>query len=109
MISVTPKAAREIRAAQAQKSVIDYGLRVQVAGGGCEGFVYDLQFADAPEPQDRVFESEGIRLFVSSKALAAMDGTTIDHALTPYGEGFVFENPRAKSRCSCGASFSVRR
>lgn len=107
MISVTESAAREIRTAQAQKGALDCGLRIQVVGGGCEGFLYDLLFVDGPEPQDEVFESQGIKLFVSSKVLPAVDGTTIDHAPTPYGAGLVFDNPRARGRCSCGASFST--
>ncbi len=107
MIQVTPSAAREIRSAQTQKGALDCGLRIQVVGGGCEGFLYDLLFVDGPEPEDAVFESEGIKLFVSTKALAAVDGTTIDHASTPYGIAFVFDNPRAQARCSCGASFSI--
>ena len=107
MISVTENAAREIRTAQAQKGALDCGLRIQVVGGGCEGFLYDLLFVDRPEPEDQIFESQGIKLFVSAKALPAVDGTTIDHAPTPHGTGFVFDNPRAKARCSCGASFST--
>jgi len=107
VISVTESAAREIRTAQAQKGALDCGLRIQVVGGGCEGFLYDLLFVDGPEPQDQVFESQGIKLFVSSKVLPAVDGTTIDLAPTPHGAGFVFDNPRARGRCSCGASFST--
>ncbi len=107
MISLTPEAALEIKRVQAAKSIEGFGLKVQIVGGGCEGYLYDLLFVDNPEAQDRVFESEGLKLFVDARALPALDGTTIDHAQTPSGTGFVFVNPRAKSQCACGASFRV--
>jgi iron-sulfur cluster assembly accessory protein len=54
-----------------------------------------------------VFESRGVRVFVHPKALPALDGLVIDHQRTRFGEGFTFQNPRASSHCSCGASFAV--
>ena len=106
MISLSERAAQEIRAVQVEKNIVGFGLRVQVVGGGCEGFLYDLLFTDAADPKDQVFQSQGVTLFVDSKSISAIDGLTIDYASTPYGLGFVFRNPRAASQCSCGASFS---
>ena len=53
MVSVTAQAASEIRAAQSQKGIRGFGLRVQIVGGGCEGFLYDLLFVDGPEPHQK--------------------------------------------------------
>lgn len=107
MISLTPEAALEIKKVQAAKQIRDFGLKVQVVGGGCAGYLYDLLFVESGSPEDREFESEGVRVFVDPRALAAVDGLTIDHRDTPTGTGFVFVNPRVKSRCACGASFSL--
>ena len=107
MIYVTAHAAGEIRAALTEKGIEGFGLRLQIVGGGCEGFLYDLLYVDVPDAEDQVFESEGVKLFVDPKTLPAVAGLTIDHAQTPHGRGFVFLNPRARSRCSCGASFST--
>lgn len=107
MVAVTAAAAAEIQSALREKGLDGFGLRVQIVGGGCEGFVYDLLYVDEPESDDQVFESEGLRLFVDPKSHRAVDGLLIDHAKTPYGTGFVFTNPRATSRCSCGASFAL--
>lgn len=101
MVTLTEPAAVQIRAALTDKGIEGFGLRVQIVGGGCDGFLYDLLYVDAPEPDDQIFESQGQRVFVDPKSLAAVDGLVID-----YGAGFVFANPRAKSQCSCGASFS---
>jgi iron-sulfur cluster assembly accessory protein len=107
VVSLTPAAADEIRVAQSEKGIAGFGLRVQVVGGGCEGFLYDLLYVDGPDPEDQVFETQGQRVFVDPRSLAAVDGLTIDHGKTPYGMGFLFDNPRAHGRCSCGASFST--
>jgi iron-sulfur cluster assembly accessory protein len=106
-VTLTPAAAASLRAAKDEKRIEGFGLRVQIVGGGCEGFLYDLLFVDAPEPEDLVFETEGQRIFVDPRSFPALDGLVIDHGSTPYGSGFLFANPRAKARCSCGASFSA--
>jgi len=107
MISLSERAASQIREVQHAKQIQGFGLRVQVVGGGCEGFLYDLLFSEQAEPGDHVFRSEGIDVFVAPQALAAVDGLTIDYGATGYGEGFLFANPRARTRCSCGASFGT--
>jgi iron-sulfur cluster assembly accessory protein len=107
VIALTSRAADEIQKAQSDKGIEGYALRVQVVGGGCEGFLYDLLYVDCPDPEDHVFESNGVRIAVNPRALGAVQGLTIDHAGTRYGPGFVFTNPRAKGKCSCGASFST--
>jgi iron-sulfur cluster assembly accessory protein len=107
VVSLTPAAAEQIRSALAQKGISGYGLRVQVVGGGCEGFLYDLLYVDGPEQEDTVFETQGQRVFVDPRSLAALDGLVIDHGATKYGKGFLFDNPNAHGRCECGASFSA--
>ena len=107
MIHLTKAAASEVRAALTAKGIEGFGLRVQVVGGGCEGFLYDVLYTDLPDPEDEVFESEGVKVFVDRRALPVIDGLTIDHAKTSYGFGFVFNNPVARGRCGCGASFST--
>ena len=107
MVTLTEAAAEQIRAALTDKGISGYGLRVQIVGGGCEGFLYDLLYVDAPDTEDVVFETCGQRVFVDPRSLPALDGLVIDHGQTPYGSGFLFSNPRAKNQCSCGASFSA--
>jgi iron-sulfur cluster assembly accessory protein len=107
VISVTPSAAAEIRAALDHKGLAGFCLRVQIVGGGCEGFLYDLLYTDGPDREDVELESNGVRVVIARKLLPILEGLTIDHSKTSYGPGFVFENPAARSKCSCGASFST--
>jgi iron-sulfur cluster assembly accessory protein len=107
VISLTAEAAAQVQAALTARGLDGFGLKVQIVGGGCEGFLYDLLYVDEPDPEDAVYESSGVRVYVDARALRAVDGLVIDHQRTRFGEGFTFQNPRAASRCSCGASFAV--
>lgn len=83
------------------------GLRVGVKTTGCSGFAYVVDIADQVAPDDRVFESHGVKVIVNDDNLAFLDGTTIDFAREGLNEGFVYDNPNVKSLCGCGESFGV--
>jgi iron-sulfur cluster assembly protein len=82
-------------------------LRVAVMGGGCSGFQYALDFDKEPRPTDRVYDYDGLRVFVDPVSARYLDGTVIDYVLGMQGAGFKFNNPKAVGSCGCGSSFSV--
>ena len=83
------------------------GLRLGVRTTGCSGMAYKLEYADVAQPEDRQFESHGVKIFVDPKSLAYIDGTELDFAREGLNEGFKFNNPREKNRCGCGESFNI--
>lgn len=83
-----------------------YVLRVTVKGGGCSGFQYDLFFDDA-NPDDYVFETQGVMLGADQMSFMYLMGTTIDYVDGLQGAGFKFNNPNTTGSCGCGSSFSV--
>ena len=105
-ISVTPKAASQIRKALLKRGG-GVGLRVAVKTSGCSGYAYALEFADQPSADDLSFESEGVQLLVDAKSLAMVDGTQLDWVREGLNEGFKFSNPNASATCGCGESFAV--
>ncbi len=105
-ISVTPKAATQIRKALAQRGG-GAGLRVAVKTSGCSGYAYALEFADTPSADDLSFESEGVQLLVDAKSFPLVDGTQLDWVREGLNEGFKFSNPNASATCGCGESFAV--
>ncbi len=105
-LSVTPKAANQIRKAL-QKRGGGVGLRVAIKTSGCSGYAYALEFADAPAAEDLSFESEGVQLLVDAKSLPMIDGTQLDWVREGLNEGFKFNNPNASATCGCGESFAV--
>jgi len=105
-VSVTPKAALKISKALEQRGG-GVGLRVAVRTSGCSGYAYALEFADAADPEDLVFECEGVKVLVDAKSLPMVDGTQLDGVREGLNEGFKFNNPNATANCGCGESFSV--
>ena len=68
---------------------------------------YTLEFVDDIQPEDQVFEQDGVKVFVDPKSLVYLDGTQVDYAKDGLQEGFKFENPNVKESCGCGESFHV--
>ncbi len=83
------------------------GLRLGVKTSGCSGMAYVLEFVDDLQPEDTVFEEQGVKIVVDSKSLAYLDGTELDFAKEGLTEGFKFNNPNVKGACGCGESFTV--
>ena len=83
------------------------GIRVGVKTTGCSGLAYVLEFVDVVEPEDNVFESEGVKVIVDPKSLLYIDGTLMDFKQDGLNEGFSFRNPKVKGECGCGESFTV--
>jgi iron-sulfur cluster assembly protein len=107
MIQVTEKALGRIRQVFVKQGVEGGGLRLGVQGGGCSGMSYLIRFEPKERPSDRVFEFEGVKVFVDPKSLIYLEGVTLDYKESLMQSGFVFENPNAKKSCGCGTSFSA--
>lgn len=105
MITLTARAAKQIRTMQGELPVAGRPLRVLVESGGCSGFQYGMSF-DEPKPDDSRFESEGVALLVDPTSLAYLQGSSIDFDDGLHGKGFEIRNPNAESTCGCGKSFS---
>ena len=83
------------------------GLRLGIKKTGCSGFAYVVNYADAVEPDDVVFEDAGISVIVDPDALEFIDGTVVDFVKEGLNEAFKFRNPKATGECGCGESFSI--
>lgn len=105
-VTLTQKAADHVEL-YLKKRGKGIGLRLGVKTAGCSGMAYKLEFADALEPGDSVWESFGVKVIVDAKSLPYLDGTELDYTREGLQEGFKFVNPNAKTSCGCGESFSV--
>jgi len=107
-VLVTEKALKRIRIAMVKEKVDPQqgGLRLGVQGGGCSGLSYNIRFDSQPRERDKVFEFEGVRLFVDPKSFLYLSGMTLDYEETLMRQGFIFNNPHAQKSCGCGSSFS---
>lgn len=105
-ITLTEKAAARARIFL-EKRAPGAALRLGIKPTGCSGSSYVVDFADDINPDDQVFESQGVKIVVDAKSLVLVDGTEIDYARQGLSEGFRFSNPNEKARCGCGESFTV--
>jgi iron-sulfur cluster assembly accessory protein len=104
-LTVTPLAAQTVKRLLEEKQLAGHGLRVFVAGGGCSGLQYGMAFENNPQPLDKVFEVEGIRIIVDPTSMQFLSGATIDYVDNLMGGGFRIDNPNALATCGCGQSF----
>ena len=105
-ISLTPAAAERVRKQLASRGH-GLGLRLGIKTTGCSGFSYVVNFAEAAQPEDQVYESEGVRVFVDRANLELLAGTRVDFVREGLNEAFRFDNPNMKAECGCGESFTV--
>lgn len=106
-VALTPKAVVKAKEALKKRGTPEAMLRLGVRGGGCSGFSYAIEFADAQGPRDQVFEFDGLRVVVDPKSLVFLNGTTLDYEVKLMQHGFKFVNPNEQTGCGCGESFGV--
>ncbi|QKT02721.1 iron-sulfur cluster assembly accessory protein [Ectothiorhodospiraceae bacterium 2226] len=105
-VSLTPAAASRVKNF-IEKRGSGEGLRVAVQRTGCSGYMYVVDYAEAVAPEDKVFESHGVKVIVDPSSLMYLEGTEVDYRREGLNEGFKFNNPNVKDECGCGESFNI--
>ena len=106
-VTLTPNAVAKVKEIMAQQNPVPAGLRVGVVGGGCSGFSYSMSFENGAGMMDKVFDMDGLKVFVDATSVMYLNNCIVDYVETLEGAGFKFDNPNVKSTCGCGSSFSV--
>lgn len=111
-IKISERAAQEIkRVMEEQKMTAEtHSLRVGVAGGGCAGYSYALNFEpkeDTDPLNDEQLDIHDIQVRVDRKSALFLEGTEIDFHEDLNKRGFAFLNPNSTGCCGCGQSFSA--
>ncbi len=107
LIKMTPEAVENIKRLKSEYDAPDAGLRFGLTGGGCSGYKYVLELEDGPEEDDRVFEFDGVKVFLKEAHTEQLKNSTIGWAETLMESGFQIDNPQAKRACGCGESFDL--
>ena len=77
-------------------------FRISVKGGGCSGFKYDFTFDTNIENDDLKHEN----IIIDKSSLKMLEGSLVDFSEELIGTSFKISNPKTKSSCGCGISFS---
>jgi len=105
-VVLTESAAKQIQK-QLESRGEGLGLKLGVKKSGCSGFAYTIEYADALNEGDKVYETFGVKVVVSADNVDTLDGLVLDYAKEGINEAFKFNNPNVKGTCGCGESFSV--
>ena len=100
-INFTEKAVERVNQLIATKPLGTF-LRIAVKGGGCSGFKYDFTFDNKIEKNDLKHEN----IVVDRSSLEMLKGSKVDFTKELIGDSFKISNPKTKSSCGCGISFS---
>ena len=77
-------------------------FRIAVKGGGCSGFKYDFTFDNKIDENDLKHQN----IVVDKSSLDMLKGSEVDFSEELIGDSFKISNPKTKSSCGCGVSFS---
>ena len=106
-IAMTEKAAERLSAVMEADGKKGFGLRMEVTTGGCSGLNYNMSFEKSEKEFDKVFESQGMKIFCDLKSYLYLKGVEIDFSNDILNGGFKIVNPNAERTCGCGTSFSA--
>lgn len=106
VLSVAPEAVRHLQRHLANKPAA-IGVYIGVKDSGCSGYAYVMELVEA-QPADSVrVEADGLTLFIQSKSIPALSGSTLRLVKEGLNETIKFDNPNAGSYCGCGESFTI--
>ena len=108
MLFVADSAKNKIAEIKTQEQLNgEYFVRVSVISGGCSGLSYKMDFDNEDQPNDQVFEDNGVKIVTDLKSFLYLCNTTLEFSGGLNGKGFYFNNPNATRECGCGESFAV--
>ena len=108
MIQMTETAISKVNEILGQQEPQPKGLRLSVVGGGCSGFQYSMAFENNQLPLDKVFNYDGLQVYVDQASLLYLDNCRVDYVETMEGAGFKFDNPNVTSTWRlAGSSFNA--
>ena len=108
MITLTDRAAEQIKGLLTSQDKPEAMLRVFVAGGGCSGFQYGMTLEDEAMEGDAHTEINGVKVIVDPRSAMYIEGANVDFVDNLMGGGFKIDNPNAASSCGCGTSFTPK-
>ena len=101
-IKFTDKAIKQINHLLSQKDKGSF-FRIAIKGGGCSGFQYDFSVDKKPQEDDLKFEN----ILIDKTSADMLKGSEVDYVSELIGNSFKISNPKSKSSCGCGVSFTL--
>ena len=100
-INFSPKAVERINELVSKKPSGTF-FRIAVKGGGCSGFKYEFSFDNEIDENDLKHEN----IVIDKYSIKMLECSLVDFSEELIGASFKISNPKTKSSCGCGVSFS---
>lgn len=108
ILTVERSAAMEFEHMRQKRNRPDAVLRVRVvADSGCGDFRYAMGIEPGPRDGDTSIATHGITVIIDPDSADLLRGSTLEFSSSLIDGGFKIKNPRARSECGCGQSFSL--
>src|SRR5260221_3090439 len=88
LLTFTAKAIEIMKQTMLQAGISGGGVRLTIAGGGCEGFQYSLTMTETTRADDTVFEQDGLTAYLDPFSARHQQGTLLDYVTNRHGSGF---------------------
>ncbi len=105
-VTLSDSAISQVKS-QLEKRGKGLGMRLAVKKAGCSGFAYVIDFADELNDDDKIFDTNGVKVIINDTDLDFLNGIELDYTREGISEAFRFNNPNVKATCGCGESFTV--
>ena len=105
MVQLSQVAAEKIRVLiDEQKLSEKGGLRIYANSGCCSNSSFGMALDPNPNPEDNIFESQGIRVLIDPASFGQLEGASVEYYKDEHAEGFTINKPHTHSDCGCGGS-----
>ncbi len=109
LLTFTEKAVEVIKHIMLQAGMSGGGVRLTVAGGGCEGYQYSLTMTETTRADDTVYVQDGVTAYLDPFSARHLQGTLLDYVTNRHGAGFHFFGIESLRTIGCGSSILLRR
>jgi iron-sulfur cluster assembly accessory protein len=107
ILAVEPAAAHHLHR-HLHSSPESIGVHIGVKDSGCSGYAYVLDLTTTEPPESlRIAVDDRLTLYIDTKSVPALAGSTLRLVKEGLNETIKFDNPNAGSYCGCGESFTV--
>jgi iron-sulfur cluster insertion protein len=106
MVKLTDAATAKLAELLSQQDNVQ-GLRLSAIAGGCSGYQYGMEFAEAQRDGDWVGTFGSVKVYVDAESQPILSGVEVDYVESLQATGFTIKNPNAVRSCGCGKSFET--
>ena len=103
MISISDKAAEELRRIVSEQEEADAAIRVFVQGAcGCGAAHYGMGVETEFGADEELIDANGGKFVIDPESAPYLEGAEIDYRDSLMGRGFMIKNPNQGGGCGCG-------